>query len=95
MESFRSEGGESATDSTDSHPISRSLSHSCPKTLGAPQGGLERGKLLTVAQVAERLGLCRATVYRLVAEGELPHIRVGNSIRLLPLGCNDIVMHRC
>jgi excisionase family DNA binding protein len=40
--------------------------------------------LLTVADVARRLRISKATVYRLVAEGKLPHVRVGNSIRFLP-----------
>ncbi|HKC58710.1 MAG TPA: helix-turn-helix domain-containing protein [Myxococcales bacterium] len=38
--------------------------------------------LLTPAQVAERLGVCRETVYRLVALGELPATRVGSVLRI-------------
>jgi excisionase family DNA binding protein len=37
--------------------------------------------LLTVAEVARRLRVSRATVYKLVAEGKLEHVRIGNSIR--------------
>jgi excisionase family DNA binding protein len=37
--------------------------------------------LLTVAEVARRLRVSRATVYKLVAKGKLPHVRIGNSIR--------------
>ena len=40
--------------------------------------------MLTVADVALRLRLSRATVYKLVAEGKLPHVRIGNAIRFLP-----------
>jgi excisionase family DNA binding protein len=39
--------------------------------------------LLTVGEVVERLKLSRATVYSLVKRGELPSIRVSNSIRVL------------
>ncbi|MBI5627309.1 MAG: helix-turn-helix domain-containing protein [Candidatus Rokubacteria bacterium] len=40
------------------------------------------GSLLTIREVAERLRVCRATVYRLCAEGRLDHIRVSNAIRV-------------
>ena len=43
----------------------------------------ELSVLLTVGEVAERLKLSRATVYSLVKRGELPSIRVSNSIRVL------------
>jgi excisionase family DNA binding protein len=43
-----------------------------------------RGRLLRVAEVAEQLGVCNATVYRLCERGELPHVRVVNSIRIRP-----------
>jgi excisionase family DNA binding protein len=43
-----------------------------------------RDRLLTVRQVAERLGVSTATVYALVARGELVHVRVSNSIRVGP-----------
>ena len=48
--------------------------------LVALHGG--RDRLLRVADVAERLGVCVATVYRLCEGGELPHIRIVNSIRV-------------
>jgi excisionase family DNA binding protein len=42
------------------------------------------GALLTVRDVAAQLGVCTATVYRLVGEGQLPHVRVLNAIRVAP-----------
>jgi excisionase family DNA binding protein len=50
--------------------------------LGVLYGG--RGRLLRVAEVAEHLGVCAATVYRLCESGELPHVRIINSIRVRP-----------
>lgn len=41
------------------------------------EGGRER--LLSVGQVAERLACSTATVYKLVAAGELAHIRITNN----------------
>ncbi|WP_370642038.1 helix-turn-helix domain-containing protein [Myxococcus sp. AS-1-15] len=40
------------------------------------------GRLLTVREVAERMGVCRATVYRLCERGELPHVRISNAVRI-------------
>jgi excisionase family DNA binding protein len=43
-----------------------------------------RDRLLRVAEVAEHLGVCNATVYRLCDSGELPHVWIVNSIRIRP-----------
>ncbi len=40
--------------------------------------------MLTVADVARRLRVSKASVYKLVAEGKLPHVRVANRIRFVP-----------
>jgi excisionase family DNA binding protein len=37
-----------------------------------------------VGEVAEQLGVCAATVYRLCERGELQHLRIVNSIRVRP-----------
>jgi excisionase family DNA binding protein len=39
--------------------------------------------MLTVAEAARRLRVSRATVYKLVGEGRLAHVRIGNQIRFL------------
>jgi excisionase family DNA binding protein len=38
--------------------------------------------MLGVREVAERLRVCTATVYKLCASGALEHVRVVNSIRV-------------
>ena len=43
-----------------------------------------RYRLLRVREVAEQLGVCNATVYRLVESGALLHVRIVNSIRIRP-----------
>ena len=39
-------------------------------------------QLLTVREVAERLRVCTATVYKLCQAGELGHVRVSNAVRV-------------
>ncbi|MEK7703648.1 MAG: helix-turn-helix domain-containing protein [Myxococcota bacterium] len=46
----------------------------------ALRGGADH--LLSVRQVAERLGVCTATVYKLCDRGDLAHVRVSNAIRI-------------
>jgi excisionase family DNA binding protein len=41
-------------------------------------------RLLTVREVAARLGVCTSTVYKLCAEAKLAHVRVSNAIRIPP-----------
>ena len=48
-------------------------------------------RLLRVREVAEQLGVCNATVYRLVEAGELPHVRIVNSIRVRPDDLEEFV----
>jgi excisionase family DNA binding protein len=50
--------------------------------LRALDGG--KGRLLTVRDVTGLLGVSTATIYRLCEQGRLPHVRVGNAIRVLP-----------
>jgi excisionase family DNA binding protein len=54
------------------------------RRLGVVDGGRGGGGLLTVRDVAAQLGVCTATVYRLVDEGQLAHVRVLNAIRVAP-----------
>ena len=50
--------------------------------LYALRGGPE--VLLTAAQVAQRLRVCTETVYRLCKRGELPHLRILDTVRVRP-----------
>ncbi len=58
------------------HFATRLLPDSGPRS-GAPS------KLLTVKEAATALRVCTATVYALVHRGELPHLRISNSIRVV------------
>jgi excisionase family DNA binding protein len=56
------------------------------RALGVLDGGRGpgTGALLTVRDVAAQLGVCTATVYQLVGDGQLPHVRVLSAIRVAP-----------
>ena len=54
------------------------------RRLGVLDGGRRTGALLAVRDVAAQLGVCTATVYQLVSDGHLPHVRVLNAIRVVP-----------
>ena len=72
----------------------RSVSHADLEKFAAPVQRSSRLRLdvldggaddmLSVRQVAKKLGVSTATVYKLCDRGELPHIRVLNSIRVAP-----------
>ena len=47
--------------------------------------------LLTVAEVAEHLRVCRASVYALCQRGELPHVHISNAIRVARLDVADFL----
>ena len=50
--------------------------------LRAVRGGADH--LLTIRDVATRLGVSTATVYALCDRGELAHVRISNAIRVAP-----------
>jgi excisionase family DNA binding protein len=50
--------------------------------------------VLTVREVAKRLRLSTATVYKLCAEGSLEHFRVMNSIRVTSEAVRDVMAQR-
>jgi excisionase family DNA binding protein len=46
--------------------------------------GVRSGALLSVAEVACRLSVCEATVYKLCSRGDLEHVRILNAVRITP-----------
>ena len=50
--------------------------------------------LLTVTEIATELRVSRATVYRLVDSGILPHFRVSNAIRVRRRDLDDFIAGR-
>lgn len=50
--------------------------------------------MLSVKEAARLLGFCPATVYKLCADGDLPHARILNAIRIVPADLARFVQAR-
>jgi excisionase family DNA binding protein len=57
--------------------------------------GAHLDRLLTVREVAVRLGVCTSTVYKLCAEGKLAHVRLANAIRIAREALGAYLVSRC
>ncbi|HJX52853.1 MAG TPA: helix-turn-helix domain-containing protein [Polyangia bacterium] len=53
-----------------------------------------RVSLLTAKEVAARLRVCTATVYKLCASGALPHVRVLNAVRVAAADLERFIFSR-
>jgi excisionase family DNA binding protein len=63
-------------------PCSKGVTNGRPLTRKLVPLAGERERLLSVGDVADRLGVSTATVYKLCSRGDLGHLRVLNSIRV-------------
>jgi excisionase family DNA binding protein len=88
QDSSRTDPARLSTGSGSVHEMARHLVHpwSTKSEADSAQGEAVKVQqpLLTVAEVAKVLRVCRATVYRLIETGALPHLRIANSIRIRP-----------
>ena len=56
-----------------------------PSGVRPPLRAIDGGwrNLLTVSEIADRLALSNATVYRMIERGELPAVLIGRSLRVV------------
>jgi excisionase family DNA binding protein len=54
----------------------------------------QKSRMLGVREVAERLRVCTATVYKLCASGALEHVRIVNSIRVTEAALHAFMTNR-
>jgi excisionase family DNA binding protein len=64
--------------------------------VGSTDGALPRPPrpLLSVREAARLLDLSPATVYKLCADGKLPHARILSAIRIVPADLGEFVLRR-
>jgi excisionase family DNA binding protein len=56
------------------------------KTAGAPeQTGSPPRLLLTVEEAAERIGICRSNMFKLIRQGDVESVTIGRLRRVTPL----------
>jgi excisionase family DNA binding protein len=53
-----------------------------------------RDRLLNVAEVAEKLSVGAWRIYQLCEDGQLPHVRINNSIRIRPKDLGEFIAAR-
>jgi excisionase family DNA binding protein len=54
----------------------------------------ETAPLVSVTHAAARMGVSRATAYRLVTKGELPAVKVGAQLRIDPVELHEYIYGR-
>jgi excisionase family DNA binding protein len=64
--------------------------------LGAKHPGMDHPtpRLLTATDVAKELQVTRSTAYRLIAEGEVPSVRIGGSVRVPSEALDSLIASR-
>lgn len=55
---------------------------------------MHNNNLLTVPEVAERLGVCTQTVYRMARRRDIDHVRVGKRVMFKPSQVDDYLRAR-
>ena len=53
-----------------------------------------QARLLTVTEVASRLYISRSYAYQLVKQGDIPAVRIGHCLRVLPQGLERYIQER-
>jgi len=65
------------------------LSPQVPETAGT--FGRERRLLLTVEEAADRIGVCRSNMFKLIRQGDVKSVKVGRLRRITPAALEDFI----
>jgi excisionase family DNA binding protein len=55
------------------------------------QAGMPPRLLLTVEEAAERIGICRSNMFKLIRQGDVESVRIGRLRRVTPAALEDYV----
>jgi excisionase family DNA binding protein len=67
------------------------LSHQAPEPPGIPGHGRPPRLLLTVEEAADRIGICRSSMFNLIRQGAVKSVKVGRLRRITPAALEDFV----
>ena len=61
------------------------------ETAGAPESGRVPRLLLTVEEAADRIGICRSNMFKLIRRGDVESVKIGRLRRVTPTALEDFV----
>ena len=67
------------------------LSYQALETAGVPGPGTPQRLLLTVEEAADRIGICRSNMFKLIRQGEVKSVKVGRLRRITPAALEDFI----
>jgi excisionase family DNA binding protein len=67
------------------------LSYPALGTTGFPDSALSPRLLLTVEEAADRIGVCRSNMFKLIRQGDVKSVKVGRLRRITPAALEDFV----
>jgi excisionase family DNA binding protein len=67
------------------------LSYQVPESVGPPESHRPPRLLLTVEEAADRIGICRSNMFKLIRQGDIKSVRVGRLRRITPAALEDFI----
>jgi excisionase family DNA binding protein len=67
------------------------LNNPAQGTAGLPDFALPPRLLLTVEEAADRIGVCRSNMFKLIRQGDVRSVKVGRLRRITPAALEDFV----
>ena len=69
----------------------KQVSYQAPKTARHPEPARLPRLLLTVEEAADRIGICRSNMFKLIRQGDVKSVKVGRLRRVTPAALEDFV----
>jgi excisionase family DNA binding protein len=67
------------------------LSYQALETAAVLESGTPPRLLLTVEEAADRIGICRSNMFKLIRQGEVKSVKVGRLRRITPAALEDFI----